>query len=61
MDKQFKEELRRDQSYQLALNSIPEEQREIFEQVVLQFAEQFHTGILQKFAEHVRMATTGDS
>lgn len=60
MNEQFKEALRDDSRYKLALANIPKEQHEVFEQIVLQFAEQFHTGILQKFAEHVRAVTKGN-
>ena len=60
MKKQFKDELHNDPRYKAALANIPINQQEMFEQIVLQFAEQFHTNILQKFAEHVRAATVGD-
>lgn len=60
MNDQFKEELRNDPRYQYALANIPEDQRELFEQIVLRFVSQFNADVLQRFAEHVRMATTGD-
>ena len=60
MDERFKKALHDDPRFKLALAQIPKEQHAMFEQVVLKFAEQFHTDVLQKFAEHVTRATRGD-
>lgn len=56
----IKEQLHKDPRFKLALEHIPEDQHEMFEQVVLQFAEQFYSQILLKFAEGKYKMATGD-